>query len=328
MPCCFIGERPDIETINTVLRTKGIRPAEKLTGLSRHLLTRHLKECLGEVPVNLPLGLAKTVAKLAMATPNSSPPPSEKSNSPHHEDPAMDAAMATNVSYAAAMLYSPRWGHPRTARTEEQRIAFLQDLIETNRFYFRRTLDGLAAEWGETGTEVRRLFLLARSKLSEDRQGAAVQLEVTLNALEAQERHAMGEYRRLRKVQPSVARGYLGLARQIRGDIAEFTGLRKIRLEAELNVWTRPEFVTAVDRITDASLGILLPGTEQDERGMEALCGKVEQSLGTQLSERERALIAEALAQAAAVVDERIVQIVAEASGKNAGAGSEPMAAE
>lgn len=335
MACsCIVRERPDAAAIDQDLRTKSIRRVADATGISRPTLTRHLTNCLGlpirNVPVHLQNvrtepGVAGTGATQAAPSAGGSAthePPTEKA------DAAATATRPSSVMKGVAALYSPRWGHPRTAHTEEQRIAFLSDLIESGKFYFRRTLDGLADVWNETGAEVRRLFLVARQRLTADRQSLAVQLEITISALERKERMAMGEYRRLRKKEPGTARGYLALARQIRGDIAEFVGLRKIRMEADVNVWTRPEFVTAVDRITDASLGILLPGTEQDERGMEALCGRVEQSLGTTLSERERTLIAEALAQAAAVVDERIVQIVAEASGKNAPAGGEPLAAE
>lgn len=332
MACCDIGARPDIETIHSDMRALGIRAtAEKYT-LSRHLLTRHLKEHLGEDPVRLPVGLARTVAKATKSVATPSPRPLGESVPPTNPSVAMagpgDERPPVVIPYGVAMLFSPRWGHPQLAQTEEQRLAFLSDLIESNRFYFKRTLDGLAEQWKVSDAEVRRLFLAVRTKLTNDRQGLGVQLEITLSALEAQERLAMQEWRRLRKTQPSVARGYLALARQIRGDIAEFVGLRKIRQEVELNVWTRPEFVTAVDRITDASLGVLLPGTDHDEQGMTALCERTETAFGEKLTNRDKALIAEALAQAAAVVDDRIVAIVAEASGKSASSSGEPLAAE
>lgn len=333
MACCPVGDRPDVKAIDRALLTGSIRRVVKDTGLSRHSLTKHLKECLGAAPLNAPLGAA-TVAAMAALSPatvaTKGPDESE------HPETGAPTTAATNepktppdpAAVAVTALYSPRYGHPRVAKTEEQRVAFLCDLIETNRFYFRRTLDGLAEEWGEDRNEVRRMFFAARAKNTADRQNALAQLEVTISALESQERQANREYFRLRKEQPAVAKGYLQLAVKIRGDIAEFAGLRKLRMEADINVWTRPEFVTAVDQITDASLGILLPGTEQDEHGMAALCGRVEQSLGTTLTDRERTLISEALAQAAAVVDERIVQIVAEASGKNAQPSGEPLDAE
>lgn len=331
MPCCPVGARPDLARIDHLLRTKSIRQVASETGLSRPALTKHLVTCLGEEVRNAPVHLSAPQRAAGHANHLATPPGGDatgqaSTDSPPNEGPA--TATTERTPMAVAALYSPRWGHPRTALTEEQRIAFLCDLIENNKFYFRRTLDGLAREWNENGTEVRRLFLVARQKLSADRQSLAVQLEITISALERHERLAMAEWRRLKKSQPSVAKGYLALVRQLRGDIAEFVGLRKIRLEAELNVWTRPEFVAAVDSVTEAHVSVLLPASEQDEQsGLSVVYGKTEEAMGEKLTDRDRRLIGEALAQAAMLVDERIVQIFATGQGKQAGAG-EPMAAE
>lgn len=335
MPCCFVGARPDIEKINAALLAPkaAVRAVSKSTGVSRPALTRHLTQCLGGVVQRLPGNGA-----LGDASPGATPLASgSATRATSRAIPEGQTAPAVNSDGATpgaispwyvAALCSVRWGHPKTATTEERKIAFLYDLIETGRFYFRRTLDGLAEQWNESGAEVRRLFLLARSKLSADRQSLTVQLEITLNALEAREREALSEWRRLRKAQPNVAKGYLALARQLRGDIAEFVGLRKIRLEAELNVWTRPEFVAAVDSVTEAHVSVLLPASEQDEQsGLTVVYGKTEEAMGEKLTDRDRRLIGEALAQAAMLVDERIVQIIATGQGKQAGTG-EPLAAE
>lgn len=264
MACCFVGERPDLDLIDAFLLQPGasLSAAERQFTISRGSLRKHLRECLGAThPTGIPTGYVSPVLPGIHNTKAASNP-QDPSGMPFGATPNPVAQLLAppKVHVSQAILWT----------TEEEQVAFLSALIEGNRFYFGDTLAWLERTWKLSPTEIRRRYEAAIARCSTDRQVDHAEKVVALGAFEAQERAAWSEHRRLRKTEPSQARGYLSLAIKARSEWAAIAGLKTARMEVSgsINIWHRPEFVMEVERFTETTLDVLAP---QDEKAADAM---------------------------------------------------------
>lgn len=272
MPCCFLGDRPDADAIAAYLLTPNasLRGGEKEFGASRASLRKHRDVCLrGHVAPVMPIGATwRHVGPLVTDKHRESP-----------EDQGNHPGVATVAGGPPAL----RMGAAVLAISEEEQVTFIASLIEGNRFYYRRTLAWLEGIWKLSATEVRKRYDAAVAKVDADHQLEHAEKVISLAALEAKEQAADHEFRRLRKSDPSQARGYLALSLKARSEYAAIVGLKttKIAVEGAINIWTRSEVVIAIDRFTETALDVLSP---PDEQSAEALLDKArlaaERSLG------------------------------------------------
>lgn len=298
--CCYVGRHPELTRIDAALRAgNSLRTLTKsYPEISISSFSRHRNRCLG-------LG---GVSQTRVATSRNG-----ESRFVRISTPA-SAGNAGNDSGNAGVK-RPRIG-PRdfqmsealAATSEEEQTRFLANLIETNRFHFHHTLTWLEMVWKLSAMDVRHRYEQAVQRCSADRQLALAQLEVTLAALESQEREATIEFRRLRKTEPSQAKGYLSLAIKARTEYADLAGLKTLRIEANVNVWTHPAFVVAVDRFTEAALDVIAPTDEAAASLLERVSARLGRPVDAEVAS---AMLAQLQADAAG----RFAALTAEAQG-------------
>lgn len=291
-PCCFVGQRADLPAVEEALRsTESLGSMERRFGISRGSLRKHREKCMG-----MPGASRMRANGMPTAAGTGEPSATEAvpSGMPAGTDPK-----------GPRRPPAPRLSAAAVAVTEDAQVRFVCDLIDTNQFHFRFTLDWLGQAWSLSHEEVRSRYQAALARCSADRQVHMAQLEVSLAALEAQERAAMQEHRRLRKKEPSSARNYLGLAIKARTEYAELAGLRRLRIEASLDIWTRPEFVMAVDRFTETAVDVLVPG---EDATLQALARRVAAKAG--VPDVDPAVVAAALAVAGEDLAQRIADLL------------------
>lgn len=201
--------------------------------------------------------------------------------------------------------------------SQEAHVAFLARLIEGDRFRFRPTLDWLGAAWGIPDHEVRDRYRQAVQRVSADKQIECAEKEVNLAALETKEAAAMREFKRLRVSEPTTAKGYLQLATKCRMEYATLAGLRRTQIDVDINIWTRPEFVMAVDAVVETSLDALVP---QADAEFQTMVREVEAKLGVAIDPKVAAAVLEI---ASGRMAEKLGAQVRQGSGQ-----AEPAAAE
>lgn len=306
-PCiCIVGRHPSASEISQILRegTATVHQISKRFGpLTPTAISRHRTKCLGLTPK--PFIRADTPPRPPAATSRNVPTtlPTDPPNTP--ESPPRTVASARGYRFAPD---EQALSDVTKATTEEEQTRFVSHLIDTNRFHFHATLTWLETEWGISPMDVRHRYEQAVQRCSADRQMALAQLEVTLAALEVKERWAMAEFRRLRTRNIPQARGYLALATKVRTEYADLAGLKTIRIEANVNVWTHPAFVVAVDRFTEAALDVIAPVDE----AAAALLERVSARLGRPV---DAEVVSAMLAQLQADAAGRFAALTAEAQG-------------
>lgn len=283
---CSICKRADVEAVDLALMngasTRGIEAS--FEGTSRSSASYHRKHCLKLTPVYSDGSKDTPTSVDQVSTETTGKPDGQGGDGSKDTVPV---AAFRNATYRRAFL----------AVTEPDQIAHLADLIETNHFHFHHTLTWLEQAWKLSPLEVRHRYEQAVRRCSADRQMALAQLEVTLAAFETQEREAMAEFRRLRRKAPGQARGYLNAAIRARMEYADLAGLKTIRIEANVNVWTHPAFVVAVDRFTEAALDVIAPLDAEAT----AFLGRVEARLGRPVDVELAAALLSQLQEEAAV---------------------------
>lgn len=295
--CCFVGQRPDLLAIEAGLRAgQSLGSLQRQFGIARSTLRKHRDTCMGgnaSVTGGAPSGAGGAAG------------------SPLGSGTAGNAASPPGAPGRTATPVAPRLSAAPFMVTEDAQVRFVCDLIDTNQFHFRFTLDWLGQAWSLSHEEVRSRYQAALARCSADRQVHMAQLEVSLAALEAQERAAMQEHRRLRKTEPASARNYLGLAIKARTEYAELAGLRRMRIEASVDIWTRPEFVMAVDRFTETAVDVLVPG---EDATLQALARRVAKKAG--VADVDPAVVAAALAVAGEDLAQRIADLLRSPGGE------------
>lgn len=292
---CSVGRDPRATEISQALvrGTTSVREIARTYGFSSTAMSTHRTKCLRLTP----MALARTPAAVPnVPTENPAFPGNSTGNTPR------------NILGQQFQPDEQSLADVGKATTEEEQVRFVSHLIDTNRFHFHTTLAWLETAWSLSAMDVRHRYEQAVQRCAADRQMALAQLEVTLAALETQERWAMAEFRRLRKRDIPSAKGYLALAVKARAEYADLAGLKTIRIEANVNVWTHPAFVVAVDRFTEAALDVIAPTDE----AAAALLERVSARLGRPVdAEVASAMLAQLQADAAG----RFASLTAEAQG-------------
>lgn len=199
--------------------------------------------------------------------------------------------------------------------TWQHQVEFLSYLLDSGKFYFGHTLEWVRHIWGVNHAQIKARFESAVKRCSGYRQSVIANTIATISALENQEREAMAAWHRSNRQHTPNAR-FLQLAIQARSKVAYAAGIGHQNLKVDMNVWVRPEFVQAVDQLTEVALNTLAPA--QDEQ-FKALVARVEEKLGTRA---DPGVVAAVLETAADLMNERLA-ILAREHSEDAGPSAE-----
>lgn len=311
-PCCKVGARPDVDAINAALNRYTVRDVlARFPGIGLGTLGKHRSTCLKAPPIAYvaPANGDEQIAEQPFEQPRTGAPLTEQPRT------SANKPGGTILHFRRFVRYNDA---PKVTDPEEQ-VLFIARLIEGHRFNFRPSLDWLALHWKLSASEVRDRYREAIQRVSSDKQIECAEKEVNLAAFETKEAAAMKEFRRLRLKEPSHARGYLALALKARGEYADLAGLypkASATVDVDINIWTRPEFVMAVDAVVETSLDALVP---QAEAEFQAMVREVEAKLGMKIDPKVAAAVLEI---ASGRMQDKLGAQVRQASGQ------EPAAAE
>lgn len=310
-PCCHVGRRSDVNDINAAFAAGDSvgQVMAAFKGLSRGSIGRHRSKCLavGNIPGNDP----GTDAGTGTVRPRQQPPVRRASNE------STAGTHSRNAGNVVPLRRTVKLTDAYGITAPEEQTTFIARLIEGHAFFFRSTLEWLASAWRLESNEVRERYRLAVQRISVDKQVECAEKEVNLAALETQEAAAWREFKRLRVSEPTTAKGYLQLALKARTEYADLAGLRRSKVDVNVNIWTQPEFVMAVDAVVESSLDACIPRADAD---FMAMVREAEEKLGVKI---DPAVAAAILEIASGRVEAKLQAQVRAGSG-----ASEPVAAE
>lgn len=187
-----------------------------------------------------------------------------------------------------------------------KQVEFLSYLLDSGKFYFGHTLEWARTIWGLTLPQIKTRFESAVKRCSGYRQSVIAQTIACITAFELQEREAMAAWNRSKRLNDPKPE-FLRIATTARRNIVYAAGIGHQTLKVDANVWVRPEFVQAVDQLTEVALDTLVPTADERFNEIVAL---VEERLG---KKADPGVVAAVLETASVVMGERL-QVLAKQS--------------
>lgn len=189
----------------------------------------------------------------------------------------------------------------------KMQVNFLSYLLDSGKFYFGHTLEWARGIWKITPVQMKARFDAAVKRCSGYRQSVVAQTIASLSAIEQIEREAMSAWYRSRRDKTEKPQ-FLAIARAARKDFAYVAGLGHQNLRIDQNVWVRPDFVNAVDQLTETVLDTLSP---TEDSAFHALVSMVESTLGKRV---EPGVVAAVLEAASEVMAKKLAVLAKKSS--------------
>ncbi len=294
-----------------VKRPRG-RPKGSKNGSGRKVITfrRRARRVQAMADANLPKPIVDESSKVEQAAGEAADSPDGAELDPEFSPEAMQepASPADGPGVHSRNLAARCRAAGKTWQTQ---VDFLCHLLDSGKFYFGHTLDWAKLIWGVNQAQIKARFESAVKRCSGYRQSVIANTIATISALENQEREAMAAWNRSKRLNAPNPR-FLQLAIQARSKIAYAAGVGHQTLKLDTNIWVRPEFVQAVDQLTEVALNTLAPA--QDEQFKE-LVARVEERLG---KGADPGVVAAVLETAADIMSDRL-QLLAKQHGEDSG---------